>query len=55
MPMPTATAPTASEATAPRMTRESRSRPYWSVPIGWLADGGSSRAVISMRRGSRGV
>ena len=38
-PSPTAMTPTAIDVTAPRMMRESTSRPYWSVPKGCAADG----------------
>ena len=38
-PMPTATAPTVSEVTAPDISIETTSRPSWSVPSQCAADG----------------
>ena len=42
--------PTMIEFTAPVMTRESVSRPYWSVPMGWFQEGpwSFSRAFIRL-------
>ena len=54
-PRPTAMTPTAIDVTAPRMMRESTSRPYWSVPNGCAADGPSKRTAIDMASGSDGV
>ena len=54
-PIPTAITPTAMEVTVPRITRESTSRPYWSVPNGCGPDGPCRRPVIDIFSGSRGV
>src|SRR5213593_2590683 len=54
-PMATAMTPTAIDVRAPAITRESTSRPYWSVPKGWGVDGGCRRATIDMASGSVGV
>jgi len=53
--MPTAITPTAIETTAPVITRDSTSRPYWSVPNGCAGDGAWSRAGIDIASGSCGV
>src|SRR2546426_3830893 len=47
--------PTAIDVTAPTITRERMSRPYWSVPKGWAADGPCSRPPIDIASGSAGV
>src|SRR5947208_4583826 len=39
--------PTAIEVSAPRITRDSTSRPYWSVPNGCAADGARSEEHTS--------
>src|SRR3989454_10100494 len=54
-PRPTAMMPTAIDVTAPTITRERMSRPYWSVPKGWAADGPCSRPPIDIASGSAGV
>src|SRR5712691_13498 len=54
-PMATAITPTAIDVRAPAITRASTSRPYWSVPKGWAADGDCKRAAIDMASGSAGV
>jgi hypothetical protein len=51
MPMATVISPTTMEFTAPTITRESRSRPYWSVPKGWFGEGASMRCRASMAVG----
>ena len=55
MPMATVINPTMMEFTAPTITRESRSRPYWSVPKGWTMEGASMRWRASMVLGPYGV
>ena len=55
MPMPTAITPTRMEVTAPVITRESRSRPKWSVPKRCALVGPCSRPVMDISSGSRGV
>src|SRR5439155_7193220 len=54
-PMPTAITPTAIEMTVPVITRESTSRPYWSVPNRCAPDGPCRRPVIDIASGSCGV
>src|SRR5437899_10007800 len=54
-PMATAMTPTAIDVRAPAITRASTSRPYWSVPKGWSADGDCKRVAIDMASGSVGV
>src|SRR5262249_12136490 len=54
-PIPTAITPTAMDVTAPVITRESRSRPYWSVPKRCAPDGPCRRPVIDIASGSCGV
>ncbi len=47
--------PTPTEARAPKITRERRSRPTSSVPKGWTSDGAASREVRLIAFGSYGA
>ncbi|MNS32031.1 hypothetical protein D3C72_641020 [compost metagenome] len=46
-PMPTATKATIREFCAPAMIMDNTSRPKWSVPNGWAAEGAVSLAAMS--------
>src|SRR5437879_3064088 len=51
-PMATAMTPTAIDVRAPAITRASTSRPYWSVPKGWSADG-DCKKLAELEAGDR--